>query len=253
MTQCLVPPQSGQDLDFGQHLDVAALNLRFAQAHPREILSWCIQHIPRGLVQVSAFSVSGMVIMHLLYQELKPSPPVPVLFLDTLHHFPETLNLVDQAVERYGVDLRTYKTPGVNSSQDFAARYGEALWEQDEDRFYALTKIEPLERGLRELGAIAWINGRRRDQSSERANIPIFEFDHHQRLKINPLATWTNQQVWAYTIQHKIIYNSLYDQGYASIGEQVTTTPVQQGEDERAGRWRGKSRVECGIHPCAMI
>lgn len=250
MSQCLVSQPLVQSFDIA---DVAALNYRFAQAHPRDILSWCIEHIPHRLVQVSAFSISGMAIMHILYKELKPDPAVPVLFLDTLHHFPETLAFVEKAVERYGVDLRVYQIPGLYSSEAFAALYGKSLWEKNPDRFYDLTKVEPLQRGLRELGAIAWINGRRRDQSSTRADIPIFELDQQQRLKVNPLATWTNREVWAYTFEHQIIYNPLYDQGYTSIGEQQTTTPVMEGEDERAGRWRGKSRTECGIHPGAMI
>ncbi len=228
--------------------DLEALNFRFAEADPKLVLAWCLENIPQGLVQSSAFSVSGMVIMDLLYRELKPQPPVPVLFLDTLHHFPETLALVHRATEVYNLDLRIYKTLEVDTQEAFAARYGEALWQTDTGKFYQLTKVEPLQRGLMELGAIAWINGRRRDQSAVRASIPIFELDQHQRLKINPLATWTNRDVWAYVFANNVIYNPLYDQGYTSIGDQPTTTPTHTLEDERAGRWRGSERTECGIH-----
>lgn len=227
--------------------DLEKLNQQFAVAHPREILAWCIENIT-GLVQTSAFNVNGMVIMHILYQELKPTPPVPVLFLDTLHHFSETLALVRKATEVYGLNLKTYKVLDIDSQEAFAARYGEALWKTDIEKFHLLTKVEPLERGHQELHTAAWITGRRRNQSSTRANTPIFELDRKHRLKINPLATWTNNDVWNYVTENKVIYNPLHDQGYPSIGDEPTTTPVREGEDERAGRWRGTSKTECGIH-----
>ena len=228
--------------------DLEELNLRFGSCHPRNVLAWCVENFQPGLVQSSAFNVNGMVIMHLLYRELQVNPPVPVLFLDTLHHFPETLALVRQATEVYNLDLKVYQVPGVNSREAFAERYGEALWERDTSKFYQLTKIEPLERGLDELNSVAWITGRRRDQSHTRIHTPIFELDKKQRLKINPLATWTRKEVWTYVVEHGVIYNPLHDRGYASIGDEPTTTPITQSEDERAGRWRGKNRTECGIH-----
>ena len=241
MIQCVAP--ENPTLAFA----LEELNQRFETAHPRNVLAWCLENIPTGLVQSSAFNVNGMVIMHILYQELN-ARPVPVLFLDTLHHFPETLALVRKATEVYGLDLKVYKVPDVDSREALAARYGEALWETDTEKFYQLTKVEPLARGLNELLTVAWITGRRRDQSSTRAQTPIFELDRKQRLKINPLANWTYNDIWTYVVEHGVIYNPLHDQGYPSIGDQTTTTPVAEGEDERAGRWRGTSRTECGIH-----
>lgn len=96
--------------------------------------------------------------------------------------------------------------------------------------------------------AVTWPTGRRRDQSSVRASTSIFQFDKKQRLKINPLATWTRQDVWAYVTEHKVLYNPLHDRGYPSIGDEPTTTQVSEDEDERAGRWRGTDKTECGIH-----
>lgn len=242
MTQCIASKIS--TLTF----DLEELNQRFETAHPRNILAWCVENIRTGLVQTSAFNVNGMVIMDILYRELRPTPPIPVLFLDTLHHFPETLELVRQAIVIYGLNLKVYKAKDVNSREAFAARYGEALWDKDIEKFHQLTKIEPLQRGHQELGTVAWITGRRRDQSSTRNDTPIFEFDKKQRLKINPLANWTGSDTWNYVAEHNVIYNPLHDRGYPSIGDQPTTTPVNAGEDERAGRWRGTSRTECGIH-----
>lgn len=169
-------------------VDLEELNQRFCGYHPNHVLAWCIENLQPGLVQTSAFNVNGMVIMYILYRVLRPPQPVPVLFLDTLHHFPETLALVRQAQAIYGLDLKVYKVPEVDSREAFAAHYGEALWETDIEKFHRLTKIEPLERGHQELRTVAWITGRRRDQSSARAQIPIFELDKKQRLKINPLA-----------------------------------------------------------------
>lgn len=224
------------------------LNQKFETAHPRDILAWSVENIPTGLVQTSAFNVDDMVITDILYRELKPVTPVPVIFLDTLHHFPQTLELVSKAKEIYNLDLRVYKIPDINTREEFAARYGEALWDKDISQFHQLTKIEPLQRGLAELNTVAWITGRRRDQAVTRANMPIFELDKQQRLKINPLATWTRKETWNYVFAHNVIYNPLHDQGYPSIGDEPITTPVAEGEDERAGRWRGTGKTECGIH-----
>lgn len=224
------------------------LNQRFENARPQEILTWCVENIPTGLVQTSAFNVDDILITDILYRQLKPAQPVPVLFLDTLHHFPQTLELVAKAKDLYQMNLQVYKIPGVETREEFAAQYGEALWDSDILKFHDLTKIEPLQRGLQELNTVAWLTGRRRDQATTRADMPVFETDKQGRLKINPLTSWTRPQTWAYVMEHGVIYNPLHDQGYPSIGDEPITTPVGEGEDERAGRWRGTGKTECGIH-----
>lgn len=229
-------------------LDLDALNKQFESAHPREILAWCIENIPTGFVQTSAFNVDDIVITDILYRDLKAKNPVPVLFLDTLYHFPQTLELVEKAKNIYNLNLQVYKIPDIDSREAFAAAYGDALWDTDIQKFHYLTKIEPLQRGLTELNAVAWITGRRRDQAVTRADMPIFEQDINNRIKVNPLANWTRKQSWAYVAEHGVIYNPLHDQGYPSIGDEPITTPVAEGEDERAGRWRGTGKTECGIH-----
>ncbi|EDX86927.1 phosphoadenosine phosphosulfate reductase [Synechococcus sp. PCC 7335] len=254
MVQCIEAPVS--DLSaidavaacnpkrFIQQLDLNLLNRRFAQASPQEILAWCTTQIPTGLVQTTSFSF--LAISHMLYEEL--DQPVPVVFLDTLHLFPETLETARKAQVRYQLDLHTYSAVGASSRESFAARYGENLWETDIDRFYELTKVESLQRALSDLNAVAWITGRRRDQSESRKDLPIFERDDQGRLKINPLAHWTRKDIWAYIFKHDVLYNPLHDQGYTSIGDQPLTTRTSADEDERAGRWRGTEKTECGIH-----
>lgn len=231
------------------NFNLEELNDRYETAHPRDILAWCVENIPTGLVQTSAFNADDMVITDILYRQLKPAQPTAVMFLDTLHHFQETLELVAKAKEVYGLNLQTYKIPDANTREEFAAKHGAELWNSDIDEFSRLTKIEPLQRGLDELKTIAWITGRRRDQAVTRTIIPIFELDKKGRLKVNPIAAWTRKETWAYVTEHGVIYNPLHDQGYPSIGDEPITTAVKAGEDERAGRWRGMGgKTECGIH-----
>jgi phosphoadenosine phosphosulfate reductase len=241
--------QSIEPLTQPASLDLKKLNQKFEKAHPKDILAWCTFNIPTGLIQASAFNVDDILITDLLYRDLRPAQPVPVLFLDTLHHFPQTLELVAEATELYTLNLKVYKILGVKTREAFAKKYGVALWEKDIERFSQLTKIEPLQRGLKELGTIAWITGRRRDQAHSRSDMPIFELDAQQRMKVNPLANWTRKETWAYVFEHDVIYNPLHDQGYPSIGDEPITTAIRTGEDERAGRWRGlDGKTECGIH-----
>lgn len=231
-----------------QDFDLESLNQQFETAHPKDILAWCVANVPTGFVQTSAFNVDDLVITDILYRQLQPAHPVPVIFLETLHHFPQTLELVEKAKAAYSLNLKVYQTPDVDSREAFAAKYGEALWDSDVQQFHHLTKIEPLQRGLAELNTIAWITGRRRDQAPTRAQMPIFELDANHRIKVNPLANWTREKSWEYATEHQMMYNPLHDQGYPSIGDEPLTTPVGEGEDERAGRWRGMGKTECGIH-----
>ncbi|RAM50776.1 MAG: phosphoadenosine phosphosulfate reductase [Hapalosiphonaceae cyanobacterium JJU2] len=227
-------------------LDLEQLNQKYENAHPSEILAWSVENVPTALVQTSAFNVDDMLITDILYRELKH--PVPVIFLDTLFHFRESLELVEKAKQVYDLDLKVYKIPDVDTREAFAAKYGDELWDKDIAQFHHLTKIEPLQRGLAELNTVAWITGRRRDQAVTRANMPVFEIDGNGRIKINPLANWTREKTWGYVAEHGVIYNPLHDKGYPSIGDEPITTPVADGEDERAGRWRGFGKTECGIH-----
>lgn len=242
MVQCITAPLPSPVAD----LDLALLNRKFETAPPQEILRWAIGAFPTSLLQTSAFSL--LVTVDMLYREIQPHPAIPVLFLDTLHHFPETLETVGRAQLRYNLDLHVYRAQGAASRADFARRYGDELWNRDVDQFHYLTKVEPLNRALEDLNVQAWITGRRRDQSQTRQRMPILEIDQDERLKINPLANWTRKDIWNYTLKYGVPYNPLHDQGYTSIGDEPLTTRVASGEDERAGRWRGSAKTECGIH-----
>ncbi len=234
--------QSAKQLEFDpSNLDLPELNRRFETATPQEILAWAIATVP-NLAQMTSFSMGA--VTHMLYHELQAS--IPVIFLDTLHLFPETLQTADKAKLVYNLDLHTYRAAA--SYDDFVTCYGDNLWERDVDRFHHVTKVEPMQRALEELSVQAWITGRRRDQSTTRQAMPILELDNDGRLKINPLANWTHKDLWRYTFANGVLYNPLHDQGYTSIGDRPLTTKVKVGEDERAGRWRGSVKTECGIH-----
>ena len=212
--------QSLQAAPTLSHEDIERLNEQFAQSHPKSILLWCLENMPQGMVQTTAFGLSGMVIMDLLYRDLNPEKRIPVLFLDTLHHFAETLELVQRSKEIYGLDLKTYQPEFAQDREAFAAQYGEALWDSDVNQFHQVTKVEPLQRAFKEQRVTSWITGRRRDQSASRSDMPIFELDSENRVKINPLANWTNRDVWKYIMENHVPYNVLHDQGYGSIGDE---------------------------------
>lgn len=241
MVQCMT-----QEAAIADTLDLDALNQQFETATPQAILRWAVQTFPQGIAQTNSFSIP--VTIHMLYEELQPPRRVPVIFLDTLHHFDETLQTVERARDRYHLDLHVYRAAGANTRAEFATRYGDELWQRDIEQFHYLTKVEPLQRALQDVDVKAWVTGRRRDQSETRREMPIVERDTDGRLKINPLANWTRKELWSYVFQQNVIYNPLHDRGYASIGDEPLTTPVQPGEDERAGRWRGSVKTECGIH-----
>lgn len=219
------------------HLNLDNLNRRFELIHPRDVLAWAVHNFPKKLVQVSAFNVDDLVITDILYRHLRH--PVPVIFLDTLHHFPQTLELVAQVKQFYHLDLRICKPLEVDSRDDFAAMYGEALWVKDLAQFHHITKQEPLKRELDELRSDAWITGRRRNQSATRPELPVVERDQKQRLKINPLANWIRKETWAYVFEYDLLYHPLHDQGYPSIGDEPLTLPVGEGEDEQTSCWSG--------------
>jgi phosphoadenosine phosphosulfate reductase len=220
------------------HVSNGARALEHATAD--HVLRWAVQTFPVsrfGLV--SAFGPGSSVIIHLL-AEIGAS--LPVVFVDTLHHFPETLAHVERVRARYGLDLRVYR-PALDLA-GIEARYGPRLWERDLELYQQVTKVEPFRRATVELDG--WITGRRRDQSGSRGELPVLQGG--ERICVNPLARWTRHEVWSYIQLHDLPYNPLHDQGYASIGDAPLTTPVRPGEHERAGRWRGAGRLECGIH-----
>jgi phosphoadenosine phosphosulfate reductase len=229
------------------HLKFLNRQLQFLQ--PQEILSWSITTLPH-LYQTTAFGLSGLVILDML-SKLEAARPqvVDVIFLDTLHHFPETLSLVDRVKSKYPlVTFHTFKPEGVETPEDFSKKHGERLWETNDQLYDYLVKVEPAQRAYRDLQVNAVLTGRRRSQGGKRGDLNVVEVDEAGLVKINPLANWSFQQVQAYIKGNDVPYNELLNRGYKSVGDWHSTQPIKEGDDERAGRWKGQEKTECGIH-----
>jgi phosphoadenosine phosphosulfate reductase len=164
---------------------------------------------------------------------------VPVLFLDTGFHFPETYAFKDQFVKQYNLNLVEYH-PATDPGP---------LYATDPDRCCAIRKVEPMQRAL--AGVDAWITALRRDQSETRSDVDLLEYhevDGRPLVKVLPLAHWGRTEVWQYILGHGIPYHPLLDQGYSSIGCWPCTQRTLAGGDERSGRWSGTGKTECGLH-----
>ncbi len=210
---------------------------------PAEILRWAAAEYQPGLTLACSFGgPSGMVLLDMIMQIDKN---VDVFYLDTDFLFPETHRLRDIAAAKYGFEPKGYMS--LVSVDEQARKHGDELWARDPDACCAIRKVEPNHRAL--AGKSAWISGIRRDQSKTRADIDIVEWDEKFGLvKINPLAAWTEADVWKYVLDNSVPYNELHDANYPSIGCTHCTKPVNPGDDPRSGRWQGFDKVECGLH-----
>jgi len=220
----------------------AEVNARLTGATPHEIIRWAVERFHPRLTMATAFGPEGCILLHLL-AEIEPR--VRVFNLDTGYQFPETLELRDRIAERYGIEVEMVRPE--TTTAEYEARHGGPLYVANSDQCCYDRKIVPLRRAL--VGYDAWITAIRADQSPHRAAAPIVGPDPKFGLvKVNPLLRWTKRDVWAFIVTHKVPYNPLHDRGYPSIGCWPCTRPVAAGEDERAGRWAGQAKTECGLH-----
>ncbi|WP_431041623.1 phosphoadenylyl-sulfate reductase [Streptomyces sp. P1-3] len=205
-----------------------------------EILRWAADTFGSRFCVTS--SMEDAVVAHLASRAL---PGVDVVFLDTGYHFPETIGTRDAVAAVMDVNVMTL-TPRQSVAEQDAA-YGPRLHDRDPDLCCSLRKIEPLERGL--AGYDAWATGLRRDESPTRASTPVVGWDANRaKVKISPIARWTQADVDEYVADHGVLTNPLLMDGYASVGCAPCTRRVLEGEDARAGRWAGLGKTECGLH-----
>jgi phosphoadenosine phosphosulfate reductase len=215
----------------------AARDLEDASAE--EIVRWAADTFGDRFAVTA--SMSDGVLSHVAGRAV---PGITVLFLDTGYHFPETIGTRDAIAATYPVNVETVTHP--LRVPEHEAEYGR-LYEIDPDLCCAIRKIWPLDRALQPYDA--WASGVRRAEIASRADTPVVAWDSKRRkVKVNPLATWTDEQVAAYVAEHDILVNPLRQIGYTSIGCAPCTRPVAAGEDPRAGRWAGLAKTECGIH-----
>jgi phosphoadenosine phosphosulfate reductase len=235
-------------LDVGSRFteqDAIRLNNLFRGASTEEMLRTVLSEQMVGdLAVVSSFGAESAALLHLV---ASVDPATPVLFLDTGRHFPETLAYRDTLVGHLGLrDLRTLQPDAEVIAKRDAS---ELRWSFDPDGCCDIRKVAPLAKGLTKFDAS--ITGRKAFQASTRNALPRFEIDTADaagRLKVNPLADWTKNDIEAYFVEHDLPRHPLVDQGYLSIGCAPCTSIVKPGEDPRAGRWRGWDKTECGIH-----
>jgi phosphoadenosine phosphosulfate reductase len=229
--------------------EVGEIALELDDHEPREVLRWGMERFGGRLAICSSFQSDGMAILDMAW---RIDPGVRVFTVDSGRMHPETYNLMEQVRQRYGLAIEVYY-PNSAELEPFVLREGiNAFYRAVPLRLRCceIRKVNPLKKVLEDLDA--WVTGLRRDQWASRSNIRKVEIDHDHGglLKLNPLADWTEEEVWEYVHTNDLTYNALYDQGFTSIGCAPCTRPANPGEDARAGRWWWEKNApkECGIH-----
>jgi phosphoadenosine phosphosulfate reductase len=189
----------------------------------------------------SSFQQQSLVLLHMASQV---APHLPIFFVDTGHHFPETLAFKEQVTRWLGLQVIDLYPEVSCERQEML--YGPELWVHNPDLCCYLNKVRPMWNALRLYRA--WITGIRRDQSPQRAQAEAVEYRHDNLVKINPLIAWTRADIERYIALHELPTHPLHARGYQSIGCAPCTRPTREGEKERAGRWPGTGKQECGLH-----
>ena len=228
------------------NLDLPALNARLVTLSAAERTAWAVETFGEKLILSSSFGIQAAVSLHLATEV---APNIPVVFIDTGYHFPETYRFVDQLAERLKLNLQVYRAPLTPAW--FEARHGK-LWEQGVEgivQYNEIMKVEPMRRALAELGAWAWLAGLRRQQASSRESRE-FVGTQDGRLKVHPILDWTDRDVHRYLAAHDLPYHPLREEGYVSIGDTHSTRKLTDGMTEEETRFGGLKR-ECGLHESA--
>ena len=223
-------------------LGILALNGMFDEMDALGVLRYAASDVlPGDLAIVSSFGADSSVLLHLVAQV---DPSMPVYFLETGKHFAETLAYVETLKKHLGL----INVHAIHPNPDDVRRFDPDgdLWETDPDSCCHIRKTEPLEPITEQYGG--WVTGRKRFQTKERGVLPHFELTSDDRIKVNPLAYFSDADVNQYKIDHGLPEHPLFAKGYKSIGCAPCTSVVAEGEDPRAGRWRGLNKKECGIH-----
>jgi phosphoadenosine phosphosulfate reductase len=210
---------------------LAAASASLEGAPAEDVVRWATDTFGERLCLTT--SLTDAVLVDLV---ARVAPGTEVVFLDTQYHFPETLATLDVVRERYPVKLQV-RRPDVPRDD---------LWRTDTDACCAVRKVAQLDAAL--AGKEAWLSGLRRDDSPDRADTPLVQRDRRGLVKVNPIATWTDDDVALYIELHDVPVNPLVARGYPSVGCWPCTQPVAEGDDKRAGRWAGSTKTECGLH-----
>ncbi|MEE4213147.1 MAG: phosphoadenylyl-sulfate reductase [Parvularcula sp.] len=238
MTAALLKPSAGET---DRELQARALSARFLGASPDEVIRFSIEEGFAGRIAlVSSFGAEAAVLLHMV-STIEPN--LPVVFLETGKHFAQTLSYRRKLAAQLGLNHVIDVHPDKDEAK--AEDPGEDLWRRDADACCDLRKVRPLENALAPFEA--WFTGRKAFHGGERMRLPIFEWNG-THMKVNPLVAFTPEDIAAYRQRHELPAHPLVAQGFPSIGCWPCTKPVGAGDDVRAGRWRGQSKAECGIH-----
>jgi phosphoadenosine phosphosulfate reductase len=224
--------------------DLRSQSLAFEDASPEDILRWSVEFFGKKLCMQTSFQLGGMVLIDMLSRIDKT---VPIFFIDTGFHFKETLEFRDRVIARYGINLVTLNP--LLDRELFKKIYGnDTLYERNPQECCRINKVEPMEQAFK--GYSATIAALRRDSSLDRAKIDILDQRVDGLVRIHPLANWTREQTRDYLKKHEVPTHPLHDKGYKTIGCSPTccTAPVGENAPERAGRWTGTGKTECGLH-----
>ncbi|MCD8483682.1 MAG: phosphoadenylyl-sulfate reductase [Verrucomicrobia bacterium] len=230
--------------DFDQGvLDLESTNAKLEQSDAEERVRWAHEHFGDRLILSTSFGIQSAVMLHLVTRIV---PDIPVVFIDTGYLFPETYQFAEQLQERLELNLKVYQPLMTAARQE--ALYGK-LWEQGREgleKYGRINKAEPMNRAVRELGAVAWLTGLRRKQSKSRADLTVVTVQN-KTTKIQPILDWSEKEIYYYLKTHDLPFHPLWEKGYVSIGDWHSTRPLTDGMQEEETRFGGIKR-ECGLH-----
>ena len=222
-------------------LEVEHLADEFETKTPQEIIKWAVDTFWPQIALSSSFQTQSMPLLHMASRIRRD---ILVLFLDTGYHFWDTLIFREQLASEWHLNvLDVYRDTRWDV---FARQHTRTLPLEDPNLCCFLHKVQPMQKALKDM--LAWISGIRRDQTSVRANAKILELQSDGLVKVNPLLNWTKADVQRYMEEHNLPSHPLLEKGYRSIGCAPCTVAIGLNDDERAGRWRGRGKVECGLH-----
>ncbi len=221
--------------------EIAALSAQFEAKTPQEIIQWAVDEFAPEIAMSTSFQTQSMPLLHMATRIM---PDIKILFLDTGYHFWDTLIFRERIQHEWNLNVvDLYR----DSRWDHFARQNvRSLPLQDPNLCCYIYKVQPMQKALS--GLRAWISGIRRDQTSNRAHAQVLELQDDGLLKVNPLLKWTKRDIQTYMAEHQLPAHPLYERGYRSIGCAPCTVAIGLNEDDRAGRWAGRGKTECGLH-----
>ena len=221
--------------------EIEQLSQEFETKTPQEIIHWAVDSFWPQVALSSSFQTQSVPLLHMAWTVRRD---ILIFFLDTGYHFWETHMFRERLAAHYQLNvLDMYRD---SRWDEFARERTRSLPVDDPNLCCYIHKVEPMQRALKDMKA--WISGIRRDQTSVRAQAKILELQDDGLLKVNPLLNWTKEDVKKYSEEHRLPAHPLFQRGYRSIGCAPCTIAIGVNDDERAGRWSGRGKTECGLH-----